>query len=169
VNVESDRADCVMALKFCSFRGASDGRLGALVIFKAAERVVGETGSLPLLGLLEALAFAIQNQLGVFDKGHPVGVSEFFGPCADEVDMGALLEDEASCLNGIAEALDTRDSTGLHAASVHEESVELNAAIRGEKTSTARIKSGIVLHHSDCGFNGVDGCATAREHGETGF
>jgi hypothetical protein len=83
--------------------------------------------------------------------------------------MGALFEDQAGGLDGIAQALDTGHATGLHAAAVHEQSVKLNAAIGSKKAATARIESRIVFKNGDCCFNGVKGGTAARKNRVASF
>ena len=68
MNVESDRADCVVAIEFLRFGGTSYGCFGALVVFETAERIVGKTGGLSLLRLLQTLALSLENEFGVFDE-----------------------------------------------------------------------------------------------------
>ncbi len=72
-------------------------------------------------------------------------------------------------MDGIAEALDTGDAAGFHAPAVHEERVELDAAVGGEEAAAAGIEGGIVFEDGDCGFDSVDGCAAAREDFVTDF
>ena len=135
----------------------------------AGEGVVGEAGSFAELGLGEPIALAVEDEFGVRDEGHAVGVGELLGAGADEVNVGTFFEDQAGGLNGIAEALDTGHTAGLHAAAVHEERVELNAAIGGEKAAASGIEGGIVLEDGDGGFNGVESRTTAREDCVAGF
>jgi hypothetical protein len=89
----------------------------------AGEGVVSETGGLAALGNDEALALAVEDEFGVVDEGHAVGLGKLLCAVADKVDMMALFEDQAGSLNGIAEALDAGYAASLHAAAVHEESV----------------------------------------------
>ena len=112
----------------------------------------------------EALAFAVENELGVIDEFHAVGMGKLFGAFADEVDMRASLEDEACGVDGIAEAFNTGDAAGFHAAAVHEKGVELDAAVGGEEAAATGVEGGIVFEDGDRGLNGVDGRAAAREN-----
>lgn len=66
-------------------------------------------------------------------------------------------------MDGIAESFDAGDGPGFHAASVHEERVELDATVGGEEAATASVEGGIVFEDGDGGFDGVDGCAAASE------
>ena len=117
----------------------------------------------------EALAFAVEDELSVIDESHAVGGGELLGAGADEVDVLALFEDEARGLDGVAEALDAGDAAGLHAAAIHEEGVELYAAIGGEEAAAAGVEGGIVFEDGDGGFDGVDGGTAAGEDGVSGF
>jgi hypothetical protein len=117
----------------------------------------------------EALTLAVEDQFGVVDEGHAVGVGELLGAGADEVDVRAFFEDQAGGLNGVAEALDTGHAASLHAAAVHEEGVELDAAVGGEKAAAAGVEGGVVFEDGDGGFDGIEGRAAAREDGIAGF
>jgi hypothetical protein len=86
-----------------------------------------------------------------------MGVSEVLCAGADEVDVRTFFEDQAGGLYGIAKALDAGHSAGLHAAAVHEESVELDAAIGGEKAATTGVEGGVVFEDGNGSFNGVEG------------
>ena len=88
---------------------------------------------------------------------------------ADEVDMRAFFEDKTGGLDGVAEAFDTGDAAGFHAAAVHEEGVELDAAVGGEEAAAAGVEGGVVFKDGDGGFNGVE-CGTAEgEDAVAGF
>lgn len=122
-NIESDCANCVVALKFFGFNSAIDCCFGALVVFESAESVVGETGGLALFRLLQSFTLAVEDKFKILDEGHSVCAGEFLGSSSNEVDMRTLLENEARCLDRIAQPLDAGDATGFHAATIHEESV----------------------------------------------
>jgi len=92
-----------------------------------------------------------------------VGGGEALRAFTDEVDMGALFEDEAGGLDGIAEALDAGNAAGLHAATIHEEGIELDAAVGGEKAAAAGIEGGVIFKDGNGGLNGIQGGATAGE------
>ena len=87
----------------------------------------------------------------------------------DEVDVRGLLEDEAGGLDGVAEALDTGDAAGFHAVAVHEEGVELDAAVGGEEAAATGVEGGVVFKDGDGGFNGVEGGTAAGEDAVAGF
>jgi hypothetical protein len=82
---------------------------------------------------------------------------------------GTFFEDEAGGLDGVAEALDAGDAAGFHAAAVHEEGVELDAAVGGEEAAAAGVEGGVVFKDGDGGFNGVDGGAAEGEDAVAGF
>lgn len=117
----------------------------------------------------EALAFAIEDEFGVVNEGHAVGGGEPLCAFTDEVDMGAFFEDKAGGLYGVAQALDTGDAAGFHAASIHEKGVQLDAAVGGEKAAAAGIEGGVVFEDGDGGFNGVNGGATESQDVIAGF
>jgi hypothetical protein len=54
-----------------------------------------------------ALPLAVEDEFRVVDEGDAMGLGELLGARSDEVDVGAVFEDEAGGLDGIAEALDT--------------------------------------------------------------
>ena len=116
----------------------------------------------------EAFAFAGDDELGVVDQAHAVLGGEALGSGADEVDVGGLLEDEAGGLDGVAEALDAGDAAGAEVGSVHEEGVELDAAVAGEEGAAAGVEGVVVFHDGDGGLDGIDGGASAGESGPTG-
>jgi len=135
----------------------------------SGERVVAEAGGFAELGVGETLALAVEDEFRVVDEGHAVGLGELFGAWADKVDVLTLFEDQARGLNGIAKTLDACDATSLHATAVHEESIELDTAIRGEKAATAGVEGGVVFKDGDGGFDGIEcGCST-REKSVAGF
>ncbi len=109
------------------------------------------------LCLDEAFAFAIEDELAVVDEGHAVGMRELLGTFAYEVNVRTFLEDEACGVNGIAQVLDAGDAAGFHAAAIHEEGVELDAAVGGEKAAASGVEGGVVLKHGHSGFHRVDG------------
>ena len=82
---------------------------------------------------------------------------ELLSAWADEVDVGALLEDEAGGLNGVAEMLDAGYAASLHAATIHEKGIELDAAVGGEEAAAAGIEGGVVFKDGNGGFDGVEG------------
>jgi hypothetical protein len=117
----------------------------------------------------EALALAVENEFGVRDEGHAVGVGKLLCSVTDEVDVRTFFEDEACGLNGIAEVLDAGHAASLHAAAVHEESIELDAAVGGEKAAAASVEGGVVFEDGDGGFDGVESRRAAGEKSVTGF
>ena len=135
----------------------------------AGEGEVGESGGLTGLGVGEALAFAVENEAGVVDEAHAVGVGKLLGAGSDEINVGALFKDQARSLDGVAEMLDTGDGSGLHAPAVHEKRVELNAAVGGEKAAAPGVESGVVFEDRDSGLDGIEGGSATREDGVTGF
>jgi hypothetical protein len=133
---------------------------GVFVVAVAGEGGIGEASGVARLSLGEALTFAIEDELAVVDEGHAVGVCESFCAFSYKVNMGALFEDKARGVDGIADAFDAGDATGFHAATVHEERVELDAAIGGEEAAATGVEGGIVFEDGDCGFDCID-CGTA--------
>jgi hypothetical protein len=154
-----------------------EGGFGAFVVVEdvggdfagAGEGVVAQAGGFTELGLGEAFALAIEDQLGVVDEGHAVGLGKALGAFRDKVNVGTFFEDEARGLDGVAETLDTGHAAGFHAASVHEEGVELHAAVGGEEAAAAGVEGGVVFKDGDGGFDGIEGGAAAGEDGIAGF
>jgi hypothetical protein len=136
---------------------------------RAGEGLVGEAGGFAELGLGESLTLAVEDEFGVVDKGHAVGVGEFFGAVADKVDVRTFFENQAGSLNGIAQALDAGYAAGLHASAVHEESIELDTAVGGEKAAAAGVEGGVVFEDGDGGFDSIEGGCAAREKSVAGF
>jgi hypothetical protein len=146
-----------------------DGCLRSLVVLKSGEGLVGEAGGVAGLCLGKACAFAVEDELGVVDEGHAVGLGEGFGAGADEVDVRALLENDARGVDRIANTLDAGDATGLHAAAVHEESIELHAAVGSEEATASGVEGGVVFKDGDGCLDGIDGCAAAGQDFMAGF
>ena len=92
-----------------------------------------------------------------------MGGGEALCAFSNKVDVRRLLEDEAGGVDGVAEALDTGYATGFHAAAVHEESVELDAAVGGEKAASAGVEGRVIFKDGDGGFDGIEGGAAAGE------
>ncbi len=140
-----------------------EGGFGIFVVAEAGESSVDEAGSVAGLCPSEALAFAIENELVVVDEGHAVSVCEALRALPHKVDMGRFLQDEARGVDGIAQAFDTGDAADFHAAAVHEERVELDAAVGGEEATSTGVEGGIVFEDGDGGFDSIDGSASAGE------
>ena len=159
VRVEGDGSNSVVGFE----RGR--GGFGGLVVaeFVAGEGEVGQAGTFFSLGLSEAFALAVEDKLGVVDEGHTVGGGELLGSLGDEVDVRAFVEDEAGGLDGVAQALDTGDSAGAEGVAVHDEGVELDAAVAGEEAATSSVEGGVVFEFGDGGFDSVDGGGSALE------
>jgi len=104
----------------------------------------------------EALALAVENQLGVVDESHAVEVSELLSAWADEKDMRTFFEDQTGGLNGVAKTLDAGDTAGFHATAVHEKGIELNASVGSQEAAAAGVEGGIIFKDSDGGFNRVE-------------
>ena len=132
------------------------------------ESGVRVAGGFGLLEGHEAVALAGDNELGVVDEAHAVLGGEAFGAGADEVDVGGFFEDEAGGLDGVAKALDAGYATGAEVGAVHEEGVELDAAIAGEEGAAAGVEGVVVFHDGDGGLYRIDGRATAGEGGPAG-
>ena len=131
---------------------------GRFVVAESPAKVrSGRPGLFVSLRLCEAFAFAVEDELGVVDQGHAVGGGELFGSLGDEVDVRALVEDEAGGLDGVAQALDAGDSAGAEGGAVHEEGVELDAAFAGEEAAASGVEGGVVFEFGDSGFDSVDG------------
>jgi hypothetical protein len=135
----------------------------------AGEGGVSEASGLAGFCIGKALAFAVENEFGVVDEGHAVGVGKALRAFSHEVDVGTFLKDEACGVDRIAQVFDAGDAAGFHAASVHEEGIELNAAVGGEEAASSSVEGGIVFEDGDGGFNGIDGCAAAGEDFVTDF
>ena len=119
--------------------------------------------------LLEAETFAVEDQLPVVDEGHAVAGGEGLGAGSYEVDVRTLIEDEAGGLDGIADVLDTGYAAGAEGGAIHEQGVELNAAVGGKEAAATGVEGGIVLKDGDGGFYGVGGAASPVEDGVAGL
>jgi hypothetical protein len=88
---------------------------------------------------------------------------------ADEVDVRTLFENQAGSLNGIAEMFYASHAASLHAATVHEERVELNASVGGKKTATAGVEGGVIFEDGDGGLDRIERRTAASKKGVAGF
>jgi hypothetical protein len=129
----------------------------------AGEGVVCQSCCFAFLCFGEALAFAIEHEVGIIDEGHAMSAGEVFSAGPDEVDVLALFEDQTGRLDGIAQMFDTGNAAGLHAATVHEKRVKLHTAIGGKEAAAPRIEGRVIFEDSYGGFYCVEGWATARE------
>jgi hypothetical protein len=127
------------------------------------EGAVGGAGLFAGLGFGEAAAFAVDDELGIIDEGHALRLGEGFCSRADEVDVGTFVEDEACGLDGVADALDAGDGAGAEGGPIHDEGVELNAAVAGEEGTAAGVEGGIIFKRGDGGLDGVECGAAAFE------
>jgi hypothetical protein len=98
-----------------------------------------------------------------------VRLGKLLGSGTDEIDVLAVFEDEAGGLNGIAEALDAGYAASFHAAAVHEEGVELDTPVGGEKAATAGVEGGVIFEDGDGGFDRIDGRSAAGKNGIAGL
>src|SRR5258708_4404182 len=79
--------------------------------------------------------------------------------------MRALVEDEARGLDWIAEALDASDPASAERGAIHEQGVELDVAVAGEKAASAGVEGLIVFENSDSGFDGFDRTGAVFQQG----
>ena len=173
--IEGDGADGVMTTETRWI--VNDGSLGVFVVvedgleggIQAREGGVAQAGGLAMLGMSEALTLAVEDQFSVVDEGHAVGLGKLLGASADEVDVLAVFEDQTGSLNGVVEALDAGHATSLQAATVHEEGVELDTAVGGEKAAMAGIEGRVIFEDGDGSFDRIEGRSAAREDGIAGF
>ena len=133
----------------------------------SGESAVGCSGSLAGLGFGKAAAFAVEDELGIVDEGHALGLRRIFCARTDEVDVGAFVEDEARGLDGVTDAFDAGDAAGAEGGAIHEEGVELDAAVAGEEAAAAGVEGGVVFQRSDGGFDGIECGAGALENAPT--
>ncbi len=96
-------------------------------------------------------------------SGRPWRLGERFGAEADKVNVGALVEDEPSGLDGIAEALHAGHAAGAQGGAVHQERVELHAAIAGEEAAASGVEGGIVFEDGDGSLDRIERAAAAFE------
>lgn len=178
MNIESHGADGVVRgglRRVIGFRFIAGGEehsgFGAFVVVLelAGESLVGDSGGLPGLRQSKAPAFAVQDQLAIVDEGHALGGGECLGSRTDEVNVGALLENQTRGLDGIAQVLDARHAAGLHASSVHEKGIELDTAIGGEKAAAAGVEGGIIFKDGDRFLDGIKSGTSTTEDGVAGF
>jgi hypothetical protein len=66
-------------------------------------------------------------------------------------------------LDGIAKSLHAGDTAGFEVGTVHQQCVELYAAIARKEGTATGVKRIVIFHDGDRSFHGIDGCASTRE------
>ncbi len=92
-----------------------------------------------------------------------MGLGELLSARANEVDMRALVQNQARGLDGVAQALHAGDASGAEGCAVHDECVELHSSVAGEKAAASGVEGGIVFHGSDGGLDSIQSGAAAFE------
>ena len=134
----------------------------------AGEGLVYAASEFGLLEGVEAGLLAGDDEVHVVAEFHAVLAGEALGTRADEVDVGALVEDKAGRLDGVAETFDAGDTAGAEVRAVHEEGVELDAAVSGEEAAPAGVEGLVVFHDDDGGFDCGDSGAPGFKDGVSG-
>src|SRR6266404_6005901 len=96
-------------------------------------------------------AFALHDQVAVVAERHAMLGREALGAFADKVNVLALLQHLARGANGIADALHAAHAAGAQRGAIHQERVELHAAVAIEEAATAGVE-GVVFFQYDDGF-----------------
>ena len=81
----------------------------------------------------------------------------------------AFFEDEAGGLDRVAQSFHARDSASFHASAIHEQGVQLYAAIAGKETPPPGVEGGIVFHDGHGSLNSIDGGSSAHKDGGSGL
>ena len=163
VDVEGDGTDGVMGFEGgCGF--FVERRFGS----RAGEGLVDAACEFGLLEGVEAGLFAGDDEVHVLAELHAVLAGEALGSGAHEVDVRAFVEDEAGSADGVTEAFDAGDAAGAKIGAVHEEGVELDAAIAGEEAAATGVEGVVIFHDDDGGFDSGDGGATGLEDSVSG-
>src|SRR5262249_4011843 len=93
----------------------------------------------------------------VIDQFDPESCCKLFSPFADEVDMWTLAQDQARCSNRVTNALNAAHASGAHGATVHDERIHLDFAVRSKKTAQPRIEGVVIFHDNHCLFDRLEG------------
>ena len=166
VEIEGDGTDGIVGIRgielfMVAIRRLSEfgSSLGRFVVRRmvSGEGFVGQAGRLSGLRVGKPFAFTFQNELTIRDEGHAMRGCEGLRSLSNDVDMGTLFKNEASGLNGISQVFDAGDTAGLHAASIHQEGVELHATIGGKEATAACVEGGIIFEYCDGGLDGIKG------------
>ena len=137
--------------------------LWGLIVRQTGERRIGKTCGLTNLRLGKALTFALENQFGIVNQRHAVGLRKLFGARTDKIHVRTLLKHETRRVNGISQALDASHAARFHSSAIHQERVELDASVGSKKTASAGVEGGIVFEDGDGSLYCVDSRATARK------
>src|SRR6266404_3183402 len=93
---------------------------------------------------------------------------ETLGAFRDQHHVRTTLENLASELNRVFDALQRGRRAGAERRAVHDDGVALHAAVEIEVRAVAGVKNGIVLENHDGGFDGVQGRTAAGEQNPPG-
>jgi len=93
---------------------------------------------------------------------------EALGAIGNEHHVRAILEDFASEMDGIFDALQSGGSAGAQRGAVHDDSVTFNVAVQIQVRTVTGVENGIVFEDDDSGFDGVESGAAAGEDGPAG-
>jgi hypothetical protein len=113
------------------------------------------------------MAFAIENQFVIVNKGHSKRSCECFGSGPDEINVRALFKDETRRENGISDSFDARHASCLHAPSIHQQRIELDPPIGSEEAAASGIKGRIILESDYRSFDCVEGTSSPGEDRES--
>ena len=83
-------------------------------------------------------------------------------PGPDEINMGALVQNQSCGLDRIADALHASDPPSAQRRTIHHQGVQLHPPVPRQERSSPGIEGGIVLH-------GSDGCLDRIERGAAPF
>src|SRR5947209_5059419 len=118
------------------------------------------------LGLVRAQAFhlARNDEIFILAEHNAAFGGKLLRALSDEVDMRAFAQDLARSAHRVAQVLDASHTTGAKRGTIHDQGVELHAAIAVEEAAASGIEGLVVFHDDDSFFDGIEGGAAALEH-----
>lgn len=114
-------------------------------------------------------ALLFRNQLVRIAKRDAIFVRELLCAGADEQDVFTFFQDAAGQADRVAHALDGSNGPSLESCAIHEDRIELNAAVEGEVRAKTGVEHGVVFQADDGGFDGIRCTAAARENSPAGI
>jgi hypothetical protein len=114
--------------------------------------------------LAQAVDLAGDDQVFVFAKRNAVLGGEFLRAFSDEVNVRTLTQNLAGGADGIAQMLDASYASGAERGAIHDERVELDAAVAVEEAAPSGVESLVIFHDHDGFLDRIEGRAATLEH-----
>src|SRR5262245_16835779 len=107
------------------------------------------------LGFLQMAHLAVDYEFAVITQGDSMLLGKPLSAFGYQVNVRALIQHFARRTNGIANALHTTHSTRPQRSAIHDQSIELDPAVRSEEAASAGVEGFMVFHDHNGFFNRV--------------